>query len=341
MSKNRLKAVIVALLSASCYINAIDTEGITVPGIAPERFTLIEDGIPTRILIDDSDNVGIRIAASNLQEDFKRVCGRKAEINNGAGGDRVIIIGSLDSKYIKDMIRRKKLDAKELAGKREKYVMTTVENPIDGVGEALVIAGSDRRGTIYGIYELSEQIGVSPWYDWADVPVVGNKNLSMERGKYTAGEPAVRYRGIFLNDEAPCLTGWVKHTYGTGYGDHRFYARVFELLLRLRGNFMWPAMWGWSFYADDPENSKTANDMGIIMGTSHHEPMARNHQEWVRKRNEYGVWDYASNQKTIDSFFRKGIERAVDTEDLITIGMRGDGDAPMGGEEGKDRKSVV
>lgn len=340
MSKNRLKAVIVALLSASCYINAIDTEGITVPGIAPERFTLIEDGIPTRILIDDSDNVGIRIAASNLQEDFKRVCGRKAEIDNGAGGDRVIIIGSLDSKYIKDMIRRKKLDAKELAGKREKYVMTTVENPIDGVGEALVIAGSDRRGTIYGIYELSEQIGVSPWYDWADVPVAGNKNLSMERGKYTAGEPAVRYRGIFLNDEAPCLTGWVKHTYGTGYGDHRFYARVFELLLRLRGNFMWPAMWGWSFYADDPENSKTANDMGIIMGTSHHEPMARNHQEWVRKRNEYGVWDYASNQKTIDSFFRKGIERAVDTEDLITIGMRGDGDAPMGGEEGNDHNYV-
>ena len=162
--------------------------------------------------------------------------------------------------------------------------MTVVSAPLNGVNEALVIAGSDKRGTIYGIYELSEQIGVSPWYDWVDVPVMPRQNLSMMRGSYTAGEPAVKYRGIFLNDEAPCLTGWVKHTYGTNYGDHRFYARVFELILRLRGNFMWPAMWGWSFYADDPENSKTAHEMGIIMGTSHHEPMARNHQEWVRKR---------------------------------------------------------
>ena len=181
---------------------------------------------------------------------------------------------------------------------------------------------------------------MSPWYDWADVPVVQRKNLYIQRGEYTAGEPAVKYRGIFLNDEAPCLTGWVKHTYGTNYGDHRFYARVFELILRLRGNFMWPAMWAWSFYADDPENSKTAHDMGIIMGTSHHEPMARNHQEWARKRKQYGVWDYATNQKVLDRFFREGIERVKDTEDLITIGMRGDGDAPMGGKEGADHEYV-
>src|SRR5690606_33466242 len=122
-------------------------------------------------------------------------------------------------------------------------------------------------GTIYGIYELSEQIGVSPWYDWADVPVQPQQNLASDRGQYTAGEPAVKYRGIFLNEEAPCLTGWVKHTYGTNYGDHRFYGRVFELILRLRGNFLWPAMWSWSFYGDDPENSKVADEMGVIIGT--------------------------------------------------------------------------
>ena len=155
------------------------------------------------------------------------------------------------------------------------------------------------------------------------------QNLSIERGSYTAGEPAVEFRGIFLNDEAPCLTGWVKHTYGTDYGDKHFYERVFELILRLRGNFMWPAMWGWAFYADDPENSKTANEMGIIMGTSHHEPMARNHQEWARRRRASGPWDYNKNQKVLDQFFTEGIERAKDTEDLITIGMRGDGDAAM------------
>lgn len=131
-----------------------------------------------------------------------------------------------------------------------------------------------------------------------DVPAESFDDAWKLYGGRTGGEVS----GYLLNDEAPCLTGWVKHTYGTNYGDHRFYARVFELILRLRGNFMWPAMWGWSFYADDPENSKTAHEMGIIMGTSHHEPMARNHQEWVRKRSEYGAWDYASNQQVIDRF---------------------------------------
>ena len=142
----------------------------------------------------------------------------------------------------------------------------------------------------------------------------------------------MEYRGIFLNDEAPCLTGWVKNTYGTDYGNHEFYARVFELILRLRGNFMWPAMWSWSFYADDPENSATADAMGVVMGTSHHEPMARNHQEWARNRRKYGKWNYATNSKVIDEFFREGIRRAKDTEDIITIGMRGDGDEAMSEE---------
>ena len=151
---------------------------------------------------------------------------------------------------------------------------------------------------------------------------------------------SVEYRGIFLNDEAPSLTSWVYNTYGTDYGDHRFYSRVFELILRLRGNFLWPAMWGWSFYADDPLNSQTAHEMGVIMGTSHHEPMARNHQEWARNRQEYGEWNYNTNQEVIDRFFREGIERVKDTEDLITIGMRGDGDTALGGKEGEDHLYV-
>ena len=202
-------------------------------------------------------------------------------------------------------------------------------------GDAVIIAGADMRGTIYGIYEISEQMGVSPWYDWADVPVPHSTDISLSVGTYTVPQPGVRYRGIFLNDEAPCLTSWVQNTYGTNYGDHRFYARVFELLLRLRANFMWPAMWDWAFYADDPENSRTADDMGIIMGTSHHEPMARNHQEWARRRGSSGPWDYTANKKVLTQFFTEGMERAKETEDLITIGMRGDGDASLGklGEE--------
>ena len=326
MRKNKILMLASAFVLTVWNAGAIDNKGITYSELSPQRFTLVENGMPTPVLIDEQENAGVMIAAKNLQEDFGRVTGRQASLVHAPQGERMIIVGTLGSRYIKELAKQGKIDEKQLKGKNEKYLMSVISHPMAGVDEALVIAGSDRRGAIYGIYELSEQIGVSPWYDWADVPVEQQKNLSIIRGTYTAGEPAV--------------TGWVKHTYGTNYGDHRFYARVFELILRLRGNFMWPAMWSWSFYADDPQNSKTANDMGIIMGTSHHEPMARNHQEWARKRKEYGVWDYATNQKVIDRFFREGIERAMDTEDLITIGMRGDGDAPMGGEEGKDHEYV-
>ena len=211
---------------------------------------------------------------------------------------------------------------KDLKGKREKFIITTIDGQ-------LVIAGSDRRGTVYGIYELSRQIGVSPWYWWMDVPVEHRDYVGILPGAYTDGEPAVEFRGLFLNDEAPCLTSWVENTFGTKYGDHRFYAKVFELILRLKGNMLWPAMWGWAFYADDPENSKTADDMGIIMGTSHHEPMARNHQEYARHRRDWGPWNYHKNQQKLDQFFREGIERMNGTEDMVTIGMRGDGDEAM------------
>ena len=341
MLKKRLNYLLFFCMVAFLNAHAIDNKGITFQQISSERFTIIDANRPLPLLVDKSDNIAVNIATENLSKDFERVCGKSAKILEKPDGSKsLIIIGSQKSSYISQLAKAKKLDISSLKGKNEMYIMTMVKNPFDGVDEALVIAGSDRRGTVYGIYELSEQIGVSPWYDWADVPVVKSNNISIIRGSYTAGEPAVRYRGIFLNDEAPCLTGWVKNTYGTDYGDHRFYARVFELLLRLRANFLWPAMWSWSFYADDPVNSRTADNMGIIMGTSHHEPMARNHQEWARKRKEYGVWDYNTNQAVIDRFFKEGIERSVNNEDLVTIGMRGDGDTALGGQEGQDDKYV-
>ena len=183
-------------------------------------------------------------------------------------------------------------ELRDLKGKTEKYIIKTI-------GNQLVIAGSDKRGTVYGIYELSRQIGVSPWYYWADVPVEKHTSLYIKKGEYTDGEPAVRYRGLFLNDEAPCLTTWVKNTFGTDFGGHKFYEKVFELILRLKGNYLWPAMWGWAFYADDPENLKTADAMGVMMGTSHHEPMARNHQEYARDRKGWGAWNYSTNKQNL------------------------------------------
>ena len=333
MRKSRYIVAIAALFTLGILsAEAIDHPGATLPVASPERLTLVSAGRPLPIVVSSYDNPAVLHAAKNLQKDFERVTGILPFMGDNTQAKTAIIIGTLDSPIIKEMVSKGKIDAGQLVGLTEKYMITTVTDPADGINEALVITGSDRRGVVYGIYEISEQIGVSPWYDWADVPVARQQNLSIARGTYTAGEPAVRYRGIFLNDEAPCLTGWVKNTYGTDYGDHNFYARVFELILRLRGNFLWPAMWSWAFYADDPENSRVADEMGVIMGTSHHEPMARNHQEWARRRGEYGAWNYATNKKVIDKFFTEGIERAKNTEDLITIGMRGDGDEAMSAE---------
>lgn len=335
--KTRLLLTI-TVLAATLSAAALDHPGATQPTTGPERFTLIAAGTPTALLCDSSDDAGVLRAVRSLSTDFAAVCGQQATVLHEAAAPTCIIIGTRESRWIKPLLRRRLIDERQLRGKREKYIMTTVERPLPGIDRALVIAGSDKRGTIYGVYELSEQIGVSPWRFWADVPVEHRDVLSIAEGTYSAGEPVVRYRGIFLNDEAPCLTSWVRHRFGTDYGDHRFYEHVFELILRLRGNFLWPAMWDWAFYADDPKNSPLADEMGIIIGTSHHEPMARDHKEWVRRRDEYGAWDYVSNQATIDRFFREGIRRARNTEDLITIGMRGDGDTAMGVAEGHEEQ---
>ena len=281
------------------------------------------------IAFDSREHSCVQMAIANLKHDFERVLGenhrdRSLDIDGGAmnqGPVPVILIGTVGTnKQIDQWVKKGIL--RDLKGKTEKYIIKTIDGQ-------LVIAGSDKRGTVFGIYELSKQMGVSPWYYWADVPVVKHENIYVLPGEYTDGEPNVRYRGIFLNDEAPCLTSWVKNTFGTEYGDHRFYEKVFELILRLKGNFLWPAMWGWAFYADDPENLKTADAMGIIIGTSHHEPMARNHQEYARHRKEWGAWNYQKNKENLDRFFREGIERMKGTDDIVTIGMRGDGDEAM------------
>ena len=298
---------------------------------AAERFVsfkqgdlLINGNDKVEIYMDANDCRGVSYAANALVRDISKVSGSQATITSNRKA--TILVGTIGhSAAIDQLIKQKRINGNLLKGKREKFIITVVDNQ-------LVIAGSDRRGTIYGIYELSQQMGVSPWYDWADVPVEHHDSIFVNKGIYTDGEPAVRYRGIFLNDEAPCLTSWVKNTYGTEYGDHRFYQRVFELVLRLRGNMMWPAMWGWAFYADDAENEKTADEMGVVMSTSHHEPMARNHQEYARNRKGWGPWNYQKNKANLQKFFREGIERMKGTEQIVTIGMRGDGDEAMSEE---------
>ena len=320
----RLNNIKKAFLASAALLSAMSMS-------AAERFVsfqqgdlLINGNDKVEIYMDANDCRGVSYAANALVKDIRKVSGSQATITSNRKA--TILVGTIGhSAAIDQLIKQKRINGNLLKGKREKFIITVVDNQ-------LVIAGSDRRGTIYGIYELSQQMGVSPWYDWADVPVEHHDSIFINKGIYTDGEPAVRYRGIFLNDEAPCLTSWVKNTYGTGYGDHRFYQRVFELVLRLRGNMMWPAMWGWAFYADDAENEKTADEMGVVMSTSHHEPMARNHQEYARNRQGWGPWNYQKNKANLQKFFREGIERMKGTEQIVTIGMRGDGDEAMSAE---------
>ena len=298
---------------------------IPVEGMGADEFVTFQQATGTWQLKDvsisyaDGEHSCVHRAIASLQKDFEAVMGVSPM---RSVGDAKVLIGTVGvnpqiDQWVKQGILR------DLKGKTEKYIIKTINGQ-------LVIAGSDKRGTVYGIYELSRQIGVSPWYYWADVPVEKHAELFIREGEYTDGEPAIRYRGLFLNDEAPCLTTWVKNTFGTNYGGHDFYEKVFELILRLKGNYLWPAMWGWAFYADDPENLKTADAMGVMMGTSHHEPMARNHQEYARDRKGWGAWNYSTNKENLDRFFREGIERMKGTDDIVTIGMRGDGDEAMG-----------
>ena len=309
---------------------------------------LFESGSRLKILTNETALPGVKIAVKNLQADFYKVTGVEPDLGTEISNSNqpVLIIGTVGvDQSIDELIKKGKLNKDELSGKNEKYLIQNVTDPFDGIKEAIVIAGCDKRGTIYGIYELSKQIGVSPWYYWADVPIEKRSVLSFERGTYTDGEPAVKYRGIFLNDEAPALSGW-SHTVFGGY-NHKFYEKVFELILRLKGNFLWPAMWNNAFYDDDPLNGPLADEYGIVMSTSHHEPMALAQKDWHRKGN--GAWNYNTNSKNLKSFWKSGIERSNNWERVVTIGMRGDGDEAM--EEGtniallekivKDQRNII
>ncbi len=299
-------------------------------------FSLVNAKEPTSLLIDSEDYAGVIRAYSDLQEDIYKVTGKKPELIKGetATAKSVVIAGTLGkSALIDKLVANKMIDGKELQGKWEKFIIKTVKNPLPGVENALVIAGSDKRGTIYGIYDVSEQIGVSPWYWWADVPVKKKEEIYIIPGTYTDGEPKVKYRGIFINDEAPAFRNWAADSFGGP--NHKCYETIFELLLRNKANYLWPAMWlPTIFNEDDPLNPKTADEYGIVMSTSHHEPMMRSHNEWYKYGE--GEWNYETNKEKLQDFWRKGIERMGTYESVVTVGMRGDGDEAMSEETAVD-----
>ncbi|TDO22700.1 glycosyl hydrolase 115 family protein [Pedobacter duraquae] len=299
---------------------------ITSSTFVPGSFPLIHKGKVATIIASSNEWPGVLRAAKDLQTDLGKVSGVKPMFSTGKANGMPIIVGTIGhSAIIDELIRNTKINVGGIAGNWESTLIQVVKNPVKGVDSALVIAGSDKRGTIYGIYELSYQIGVSPWYYWADVPIQKSSALYILEGRHIISSPAVKYRGIFLNDEAPALSGWSKKEFG-GF-NHKFYEKVFELILRLKGNYLWPAMWGSAFNDDDKMNPILADEYGVVMGTSHHEPMVRSQTEW--KRFGKGQWNYENNKEVLTDFWRKGIQNMGNKESLITIGMRGDGDEPM------------
>ncbi|HTH30117.1 MAG TPA: glycosyl hydrolase 115 family protein, partial [Lacibacter sp.] len=218
------------------------------------------------ILVDVNDFTVVNKAALFFAFDMQSVTLKTNAIQNSISksGKTAIIIGSVEkSGFIKQLIQQKKLSVSELKGKWEAYKIVTIKNPFKGIDQALVIVGSDRRGTAFGIFEMSKQIGVSPWYWWADVPVQTKNKIYINANTTISDAPKVKYRGIFINDEAPALSNWSKEKFG-GFNSE-FYAKVFELMLRLKSNYIWPAMWGNAFYDDDSLNIKMAGKYGIVI----------------------------------------------------------------------------
>lgn len=293
----------------------------------PGSFAMASSSSAVPVIVDINDFALVQKTSSLFVQDVEAVTGKKPALYHEipASSKSMILIGSVNgSALLQQLITQKKLDVSRIKDKWENYQVQVIANPFRGIEKALVIVGSDRRGTAYGVFELSKQIGVSPWYWWADVPVKKRSELYLKVPSVYNGGPKVKYRGIFINDEAPALSGWSKEKFG-GF-NHTFYEKVFELMLRLKANYLWPAMWGNAFYDDDLLNIKAADEYGIVIGTSHHEPLMRAHDEW--RRYDSGKWNYDSNETRLKEFWKTGMERATN-EKIVSLGMRGDGDEPM------------
>ena len=304
---------------------------------APGYFPLTSTATVADVFVDSADWRVAQIAARDLTNDVGRVTGRKAALKPTPEGltENAVLVGTLGkSPVIDGLVKEGRLDVRDVQGQWESFVIATVADPLPGVRQGLVIVGSDRRGTAYGVYELSRRIGVSPWYWWADVTPAQRKTLHVSPERLRVGPPAVKYRGIFINDEMWGIRPWAAKNFapeeGLGLGP-KTYARIFELLLRLRANHIWPAMHQKTIpFNCYPQNKVVADDYAIVMGSSHIEPMMRNNiagAEWDREGG--GEWDYQKNPGPIREYWARRLIENGSFENIYTLGMRGKDDEPM------------
>jgi hypothetical protein len=301
---------------------------------SPGDFKLADKSGATVLAYDPSEAKVVQIATEALAGDIKQVTGQTVAVQTQppVSADRAVFIGTVGkSALIDGLVQSGKLDAAALTGKWESYLIATVDNPRPGLRQALVIAGSDRRGTAYGVFTLSQAVGVSPWHWWDDVPAQHHDVVTIKAGAYAQNSPAVKYRGIFLNDEDWSLQPWAAKNMDPEIKDigPKTYARICELLLRLKANLLWPAMHpctkAFNIY---PENKQVADDYAIVMGSSHCEPMLRdNVTEWDKKTR--GEWNYQTNRDQVRQYWEERVAQNGKLENVYTLGMRGIHDDPF------------
>ncbi|MFU8847686.1 MAG: glycosyl hydrolase 115 family protein [Opitutales bacterium] len=331
---------------ASCLLLPLAVSSPLKAVVEAGNFPLVAGGEAADFYLAENDWMVARIAVTDLVEDVERVTGVRPRFHHEPEslGSRAVLIGTIGrSPVIDRLIEAGKLDVEDVVGQWETFVIATLKNPLPGIEQALVVAGSDRRGTAYGAYELSRRIGVSPWYWWADVTPERRAELSLPLERIKVGPPAVKYRGIFINDEMWGLRPWAEGTYapeeGKGIGP-KTHARIFELLLRLRANHLWPAMHLHTIPFNTYEaNKQVADDYAIVMGSSHIEPMLRNsfpYAEWDREGG--GEWNYFTNREAIYDFWERRIMANGQYENVYTLGMRGQDDEAMVGGDSTQAK---
>ncbi|MBU9722354.1 MULTISPECIES: glycosyl hydrolase 115 family protein [Bacillaceae] len=284
---------------------------------------------------------GVNKIAKKVMHDLELVFGHApaSTTNRNNLGKTAVLYGTVgQSPILQELDEKKLIDLSEIKGKREVFLFQVVESPFEGVEQALVIAGSDKRGTIYGLFHLSELLNVSPLVDWAGVKPQRRESFSLSGDmKYVSKEPSVRYRGFFINDEWPAFGNWTMKRFG-GF-NAQMYEHIFELLLRMKGNYMWPAMWSARFFDEGPGlgNAELADEYGVVMGASHHEPCLRYGEEYRYLRGEdskYGdAWNFISNKEGITKFWEDGLKRGGKFENVITVGMRGEQDTSIMGKD--------
>ncbi|MDY3910203.1 MAG: glycosyl hydrolase 115 family protein [Eubacterium sp.] len=298
-------------------------------------FELVKAGKAAGIYVDKAsgDVSGLNHVAQKIKADIELVTGVSPSLDGELTDGFQIVAGTIGSSPVIDgMIADGKLDVKAIQGKRECYALRLVENK-------LVVVGTETVATLHGMYHISEKIGVSPWVYWADVmPKKQDEIVFGDDIEFTGKEPSVKFRGFFMNDEWPSLGNFVMNTFGDF--NVKFYDAVFDLLLRLKGNYFWPAMWSASLCLDGGEddplaNVKLATDLGITIGNSHHEPLMRSSEEWDKVKTDtnnvgYGKdWNYYTNGEGLYRYWEDGVERNKGFRHMITIGMRGERDTTM------------